>query len=399
MFEFNTKDVNEAVKEETEETSHTVSQTCSLIDLNDSTANSSPPSNSATNGCDIPNQDEVKLEMDSQTPTVHEVLDVTIKSEIQDSDKDENKEICNAVSEHDLSSVPSSEIEMEKQLKIKVTKTKKNGKQKQSSRNLEKKIKLAPKKPRHKKYEKPSDQVLKVYKCALCPKVFKRSSHYNVHQRTHNPLTTKPFSCEDCKNTFHYHCQLRDHARIHTGERPFKCHSCSKAFTRKACLVQHMVTHMDSLPFQCDICRKRFARKYNLAKHVQSHSGERPYRCLNCSRRFKCKQSLERHNRVHELNIYSCTICQESFDSKRRLTRHKINEHVSYRPFTCQICHKPFIFKSQLTYHIKEHNLERPYSCVKCNKSYFKKGHLLLHLKQYCGDFIPVSKVKMEVVA
>ncbi|XP_054265996.1 gastrula zinc finger protein XlCGF8.2DB-like [Macrosteles quadrilineatus] len=253
------------------------------------------------------------------------------------------------------------------------------------------------KKSKHKKYEKPSDQIVKLYPCTSCPKVFQRPSSFKAHQRTHNPLTARPFSCMDCKNTFIYRCQLRDHIRTHTGERPFKCHSCSKSFARKPCLVAHMVTHSDTQPFQCDVCCKRFGRKYNLAKHMQSHSGERPFGCLSCSRRFKCKQSLDKHHRIHELNIYSCAVCHMSFDTKRHLTQHKINEHVSYRPFTCQICQKPFIFKSQLTYHIKEHNLERPYSCRKCNKSYFKKGHLLSHIKQYCGDYESESQIKMEL--
>lgn len=47
-------------------------------------------------------------------------------------------------------------------------------------------------KTKHKKYEKPSDQVIKHYKCTHCPKVFQRVSNFNAHQRKH---TARPFSC------------------------------------------------------------------------------------------------------------------------------------------------------------------------------------------------------------
>lgn len=68
-----------------------------------------------------------------------------------------------------------------------------NGKR---SKSIEKKKNISVKKCKHKKYEKPSERKVKFYQCTQCPKVFKRSSNFKAHQRTHNPLTARPFSCQ-----------------------------------------------------------------------------------------------------------------------------------------------------------------------------------------------------------
>lgn len=156
------------------------------------------------------------------------------------------------------------------------------------------------------------------------------------------------------------------------------------------------------MPYRCDLCHKRFSRKYNLLKHLQSHSGDRPFACHLCSKCFKSKQNLEVHYRVHSARsmlLHTCNICQENFSTKIRLTRHKIREHSGYRPFTCHVCRKPFIFKSQLTSHVKEHNIQKPFSCSKCHKSYVRQAHLVTHIKAHCSDFVPIPpEVKLEVV-
>jgi DNA-directed RNA polymerase subunit RPC12/RpoP len=75
------------------------------------------------------------------------------------------------------------------------------------------------------------------------------------------------FRCEECSKTFTTTTGLRNHRRLHTGERPFKCEECGRAF----------------------------ADPSNLRRHIRSHTGERPYSCLQCGERFARNSALRRH--------------------------------------------------------------------------------------------------------
>ena len=44
----------------------------------------------------------------------------------------------------------------------------------------------------------------------------------------------KNFECDVCKKSFSCSSKLRDHKRIHTGEKPFACEICDKKFRQKS---------------------------------------------------------------------------------------------------------------------------------------------------------------------
>lgn len=75
--------------------------------------------------------------------------------------------------------------------------------------------------------------------------------------------------CNVCKRTFKTQNILRQHTRIHTGDKPFVCEICNKAFSQMASLKYHSATHSDERPFSCDYCNKTFKLKPPFKKHVR----------------------------------------------------------------------------------------------------------------------------------
>ena len=58
--------------------------------------------------------------------------------------------------------------------------------------------------------------------------------------------------CQFCEKEFKYVSRLREHERVHTGDRPFKCDVCGKYLTLSSSPRVHKRTHTGDRPFKCD---------------------------------------------------------------------------------------------------------------------------------------------------
>lgn len=98
------------------------------------------------------------------------------------------------------------------------------------------------------------------------------SSANNIHHNSNSNNNNDPefkHNCNICRKSFKTQNILRQHMRIHTGDKPFVCDLCNKAFSQMASLKYHQATHSDDRPYKCDGCAKTFKLKPPFKKHIK----------------------------------------------------------------------------------------------------------------------------------
>lgn len=229
---------------------------------------------------------------------------------------------------------------------------------------------------------------------------------YVCQEKTQIPAQSKAFSqakvpvgekiaCQECGATFACTANLRNHMRIHTGERPFVCEECGASFTQRSNMRSHKRVHTGERPYMCGICGQTFARSSHLPGHMRTHTGEKPFNCPHCGRSFATNQIMKNHMRTHTgERPFVCDVCSATFAQSSCLATHK-KIHTGERNFKCGKCGKAFISRSGLQTHERVHTGEKPYSCERCYKSFRTSSYLSKHRQKYCGRE-PCSKVDKQ---
>ena len=135
----------------------------------------------------------------------------------------------------------------------------------------------------------------------------------------------------------------------------------------------------DNEASSCEVCAKNVCHKCSFVHSLGSCSGaslkncfpsgvesqkivqedERPYKCTVCHKWFVWKSHLNYHMRIHSgERPYKCTVCDRSYKQMSHLASH-MHIHSGERAYTCTVCDKRFARKINLTQHMRVHNDER----------------------------------------
>lgn len=155
-------------------------------------------------------------------------------------------------------------------------------------------------------------------------------------------------------------------------------------------IAMHMARHIQPDAFTCSICNKLLTCPKILQYHVQNHlpEHERSLACPEpgCNRRFSYQSALVTHSISHlpeeERTLYSC--CGRKFSTASRLAAHTNTVHSKValkKEFSCEICEKRFLCKSNLAYHLTTHkDFEFQVQCEICDKWLKNKICLRKHM-------------------
>ncbi|XP_063353535.1 zinc finger E-box-binding homeobox 2a isoform X2 [Pelmatolapia mariae] len=127
------------------------------------------------------------------------------------------------------------------------------------------------------------DDFAQLLTCPYCDRGYKRLTSLKEHIKYRHEKNEESFPCPLCAETFGHRAQLDRHMTTHkpardqpplltegAGNRKFKCSECGKAFKYKHHLKEHLRIHSGEKPYECSNCKKRFSHSGSYSSHISS---------------------------------------------------------------------------------------------------------------------------------
>ncbi|XP_061608918.1 gastrula zinc finger protein XlCGF8.2DB-like [Phyllopteryx taeniolatus] len=104
-------------------------------------------------------------------------------------------------------------------------------------------------------------------------------------------------------------------------------------------------------------------------------SRARPFDCDVCHKSFTRKVNLSRHMRSHTGDK----------PSGRKTFKRRVNS-TGEKPFACALCGKGFTQNGNLLRHARTHSADKPYRCDVCGRRFSDKRYIGVHMRTHTGE-------------
>lgn len=84
------------------------------------------------------------------------------------------------------------------------------------------------------------------------------------------PTESHNFVCYSCDYNAKTSDRMKNHIRIHIGEKPYKCMFCQYSCVQSSAMKIHLRTHSSYKPFKCSYCDYSCSQSNNLRNHIKS---------------------------------------------------------------------------------------------------------------------------------
>lgn len=143
--------------------------------------------------------------------------------------------------------------------------------------------------------------------------------------------------------------------------------------------------------FLCTECGSIYRHATTLHAHCRRKHGlgRQRYTCNICSKQFMNKTDFQSHVNKHmHIRPFECQSCNKAYYCKRNLTRHTLVCKKQVQPHLCTVCQKKCTSARLLMQHLVSHEVTRSFTCSKCQRQFKHRQSLTRHQRSRC----PMSK-------
>ncbi|XP_060115361.1 histone-lysine N-methyltransferase PRDM16 isoform X1 [Heteronotia binoei] len=130
--------------------------------------------------------------------------------------------------------------------------------------------------------------------------------------------------------------------------------------------------------FRCEVCDELFQSKMDLRRHKK-------YSCNTVSSIYESLSDEIKQEGAADGQVHECKDCERMFPNKYSLEQHMII-HTEEREYKCDQCPKAFNWKSNLIRHQMSHDSGKRFECENCVKVFTDPSNLQRHIRsQHVG--------------